>query len=297
MASCITFTPPERVPPGNEYHVGSSNCGSFISLLSVLLQPGMYLNGYEASEFKVFVYNHDQGIVIIHDLCKISRVILNLYSQVFIPNELETFGSSYKQLRRSSSTCAYYMYIFNIYISKSYVKALDKPSRRCTSKTKSPNTTKCLASFIERELGCSPNIQGSRYPDGIPCNNKSQLEGLADITRIFRNSDGNEIYGMTGCLSACEKDEYALLVDPTEKVINEVRSTSCEYHVKFQITQPSFEEKEQYVIYDIDSFFADIGGYMGLLLGCSLMSLYSELEALLKKLFCRSHGSGKSYIC
>ena len=180
------------------------------------------------------------------------------------------------------------MFHFNIYISKTHVKALNQPFRRCTSKTKSPNTTKCIASFIERELGCSPNILGSQYPDGIPCNNKSQLVGLANITRFFRSADVNEIYGMTGCLSACEKDEYAMWVDPAEKVVNDHHSGKCEYHVRFQITQTSFKEEEQYVIYDTDSFFADIGGYMGLLLGCSLISLYNSLEALLKRLLCRS---------
>ena len=41
-------------------------------------------------------------------------------------------------------------------------------------------------------------------------------------------------------------------------------------------------EEEQYVIHDLYSFFADIGGYMGLLLGSSLLSLYDEAVGLLK---------------
>ena len=53
--------------------------------------------------------------------------------------------------------------------------------------------------------------------------------------------------------------------------------------------EKSYREEEQYVIYDTDSFFADVGGYMGLLLGSSLFSLYNEIEALMKRLLCRSH--------
>ena len=34
--------------------------------------------------------------------------------------------------------------------------------------------------------------------------------------------------------------------------------------------------KTQYVIYDALAFLADIGGYMGLLLGYSLLSLYKS---------------------
>ena len=41
-------------------------------------------------------------------------------------------------------------------------------------------------------------------------------------------------------------------------------------------------EEEQYYVHDFYTFFADIGGYMGLLLGSSLLSLYDEAVGLLK---------------
>ena len=43
----------------------------------------------------------------------------------------------------------------------------------------------------------------------------------------------------------------------------------------------SYDEKKQYYIYDVSSFIADVGGYMGLLLGCSVFGLYIEMENLL----------------
>ena len=46
----------------------------------------------------------------------------------------------------------------------------------------------------------------------------------------------------------------------------------------------TFVEEEQYYIHNWYSFLADIGGYMGLLLGCSLLSLYDEAVGLLKYL-------------
>ena len=57
-----------------------------------------------------------------------------------------------------------------------------------------------------------------------------------------------------------------------------------ELRLEVVITERSYEEREQYVIYDTYSFIADVGGYMGLLLGCSLMSLYNDVEALFKRL-------------
>ena len=207
--------------------------------------------------------------------------------QVFIPNEVELFGNANLHLTRGTSVCGFYMFNYNINIAKSHVKALDQHSSRCTSDTNTPNTTVCLASYIEKQIGCSPNIQGSQFPEGISCNNKSHLDGLANITKLFQTADENDIFALTGCLSACEKDKFTLSVDPVEKVAK-THGGDCEFHISFKIMKRSYGEEEQYVIYDTDSFFADVGGYMGLLLGCSLMSLYNELEALLKRLLCRS---------
>ena len=46
----------------------------------------------------------------------------------------------------------------------------------------------------------------------------------------------------------------------------------------------SYEEREEYLIYDEWSFIADVGGYMGLLLGYSLLSLCNDIEVFLKKI-------------
>ena len=215
--------------------------------------------------------------------------------QVFVPNGVKLFGSA-RSVTRGITRCSFRSYIQDIYITKVHVKAIDQPSHRCTSETTRLETTSCLASYIEKEIGCSPNIQGSLYPEGTPCNNKSQLDNFVKITRVFQNADENEIYEMTGCLSSCEKDHYAISALPLERKDQSVTGV-CEIHAKFQIIDRSFEEKEQYVIYDTDSFFADIGGYMGLLLGSSFISLYNEIEALLRRLLCGSRRGREVYIC
>ena len=52
----------------------------------------------------------------------------------------------------------------------------------------------------------------------------------------------------------------------------------------FYIQDSSYTEEEQYRIYDFNSFIADVGGYMGLLLGSSFLSLYDEVESSLRTL-------------
>ena len=81
------------------------------------------------------------------------------------------------------------------------------------------------------------------------------------------------------CWGPCEKYQFSLQGDPAH----------CrwdgfgEFYLDLIITDRSYEEKEQYIIYDTGSFIADVGGYMGLLLGFSLLSIYQEIEALLKR--------------
>merc|ERR1711879_731855 len=39
-----------------------------------------------------------------------------------------------------------------------------------------------------------------------------------------------------------------------------------------------YDVKEQYVVYDSADLFADVGGYLGLLLGYSLLSIYDNAK-------------------
>ena len=52
------------------------------------------------------------------------------------------------------------------------------------------------------------------------------------------------------------------------------KASYCRALVSLQIDDKAYIEEEQYYVYDFDSFFADVGGYMGLLLGSSVLSIY-----------------------
>ena len=52
--------------------------------------------------------------------------------------------------------------------------------------------------------------------------------------------------------------------------------------LRTEINDRSYDEKRQYVVYDFNSFIADVGGFIGLLLGFSTLSLFKELEKLLR---------------
>ena len=109
--------------------------------------------------------------------------------------------------------------------------------------------------------------------------------------RKLQKMDENGIHDLTGCLASCTKDEYQ-----TEVIENSVSKferycglfTECEkgvtdtrfLRINLHYANGRYEEKKQYLIYDFNSMIADVGGYMGLLLGYSLLSLYEVAEQM-----------------
>ena len=191
-----------------------------------------------------------------------------------VPNFAEVYGSQFllKKVDQPRSS-----YRRKIIISKSYLKALDQPSERCAKYTKTPNVSACIAKFIEGQLGCSAGIQGSGSPQKITCNNVTQLLTWQTLANELHEADANKIYDITGCLASCEKDEY-------HEIVGSLTKSNIPPHdtlLSFRIMQGSYQVMEQYLLYDFDSFIADVGGLMGLLLGFSVLSIYNEIMDLL----------------
>ena len=151
-----------------------------------------------------------------------------------------------------------------------------------------PDTSSCIANYIEEKLGCNPRILGSSKWSKKYCNSTSELKSLANITNEFTKFNANKFRDITGCLALCEKDEYDTIDGPLTEGYSKM---ARDFHLQFNIASGSLEEKEQYLIYDLDSFIADIGGFLGLLLGWSVLSLYNEMADLVvrfKTAVCRN---------
>ena len=191
---------------------------------------------------------------------------------MYVPNRVKVFGSQYITIRVGVHHRSYHQIMT---ISKSHLKALDQPSEHCAEDTKLLNVSACIAKFIEGQLGCSAKIQGSGSPQKIPCNNVTQLKTMS---QKFQEADANKIYRTTGCLASCEKDEYHK-IDGTK---TDSLTAPFDIQLEFRIMEGSYQEMEQYLLYDFDSFIADVGGFMGLLLGFSVLSIYNGIMDLLK---------------
>ena len=267
----------------------------------------MYINAFRASKVMVYVHNPNQER---HYFCALSRqfFFINLRKhlrqqkieissllsfQMVVPNEKTVYGSASTIVlttgRYTTSDASYCYrnekYSQVLYITRTHLKALDQPSQRCNQRNANITTSTCIARFLEKKLGCNPMILGSEFSQTPKCTNKTQLLALANASKQFAEADEDDIYEITGCLPSCEKDQYSLRVDPLKSEL-ETRH-KCQVHLEFIMLDSSYKEEEQYIIYDLNSFIADVGGYMGLLLGSSLLSLYKVLETIMRKVLCR----------
>ena len=82
------------------------------------------------------------------------------------------------------------------------------------------------------------------------------------------------------CPRPCSLYRYKLSIKPN------VQAVSDTYRTQFKVSlSPAIRTTNTYVTYDIIDLLADIGGFVGLLLGYSLLSVFEDFKNLVTKLF------------
>ena len=211
---------------------------------------------------------------------------------MFVPNSAGSFGSGERLIKviTNKTPNHWVRHIAYLDVKKTRMKYMSKPSEPCDPDHKMKMTA-CITQFIQSQIGCNIKVQGAKETNNTawpPCNSTSQLEKFANISGKLQYATASAIYDMTGCLSACEKDKFDI---GTPQVVKKpfqskkVRVNKLRVHVSMSDT--SYVLEQEYIIYDVNSFIADVGGYMGLLLGCSILSLFDEFEGQVRKL-CRA---------
>ena len=174
-----------------------------------LIQPDIYLSlpKSQGIDIYVFVCNKNQeGIKCIKLLLYMQEV---LFPQVVIPNKVQVYGSQYEHFGAGLHWDPGRKYRQKVVLAGWHSKALDRSSLRCSSGPNTPDTTACIANFIEKQLGCTINILGRGSTAELsPCNTTTQLKHLEDVTIKLSRAEANTIYHLTGCLAPCEKFDY-----------------------------------------------------------------------------------------
>ena len=208
---------------------------------------------------------------------------------MMIPNDVAIYGS------RSlfTLTSGEHEIIGIPTLSRKMRKYINQDKEPCTNSI-SPDTSGCIARWIQEKIACRVKIYGGggNLDHLPPCNSITQLRELTGIIDKFMDADAKIIKDQTGCLASCELYEYEKLehVRYDDEMKNFPcskgnSSSSCDFNLMLEIPKQeiTYEGTKQYVVYDFNSFIADVGGYMGLLLGYSILGLYDELHKMFKK--------------
>ena len=88
----------------------------------------------------------------------------------------------------------------------------------------------------------------------------------------------SQLYKKTGCMPGCSKRKFEVKEKKLRSYVNNGHAGhGMELVIRLQIPNGEYELTEEYYLYDFDSFIPDVGGYLGLLLGYSMLSLYHTL--------------------
>lgn len=184
------------------------------------------------------------------------------------PTLSQAFGSMHvsmfpRSLDDNGETLVHSEYTYEIKRTKwSLVSTAQNPC----SPTVTQRMDTCIEEHFERTHGCTLPWTKSENT-GQPCPYKDVLkhyEGLID-TGMQDVSIG------MGCLPSCEYTEYEVRHITTTDEISP-RFGSNDVNALLLLTSGNYKIKEQYFLYELSDFISDIGGYLGLLLGQSLLT-------------------------
>ena len=128
--------------------------------------------------------------------------------------------------------------------------------------------TKCLHNYIAKEVGCSLNwFENDDYP---VCSTKEEIERNQNLHAFIGKASWENLSDVTGCRKKCTTIKYETTIASNED-IHWTRLWISEVFI-----QPAGDLKEEvieYLTYDFMDMLGDVGGYLGLFLGWSLLSM------------------------
>ena len=215
--------------------------------------------------------------------------------QMTIPTRTDVYGSDTKTFLSSGCTLGCTSsslrpntnYEFKYRIIQDELVALDQPSRRCQEDSKDlDSVSQCIARYFEAKLNCSLYLLDGLNQRKV-CDNNSLADqliyewDLESEREIYKKIASNfndwemkselEIYQTTGCMPSCKRKQIRL------ETVHEITSWAENPIITlvFEYRDGMYNLNEEYLVYDYNNFIADIGGYLGLLLGHSIFSIYS----------------------
>ena len=198
-----------------------------------------------ASDIDVYLYTNDHVLI--------PRYSTGLYGSVMKKLEIEKDTSYFKKY----------------YVRKNRVMKQDRNGQRCAKDETQESVGRCIVRYLEDTNNCTA-YQLAANRTRTFCT-KKQMGQMVTTIGLWETWPEADILNETGCLPHCERDTIALDVTPEGRSYPNKKPTLT---IIFLFEDGSYTLEDEYIVYDIDDFIADCGGYLGLLLGHSMLSIY-----------------------
>ena len=187
--------------------------------------------------------------------------------QMTMPSDTAVYGSAAKKYRIKPNTS----YVYEYRIIQDNILSLNQPARRCHDDSEDiPSVSQCIAEYFEAAYNCSLYMLDS-LGKREDCTANYASYNNVELRDHWARKTELEIYQKTGCMPSCKGRQIRL--ETEQETTSD--STNPDIHLTFQYRDGMYNLNEEYLVYDYNNFIADIGGYLGLLLGHSILSIYS----------------------
>ena len=198
--------------------------------------------------------------------------------QMIIPSDNWLYGSDKKIISIEPNTS----YTFQYHIFQDEEVALDTSLQRCHEPNNSSSISTCVARFVQEKFNCSLPLLGG-FDIGNVCGEDMTFKAFQYVQHTLRISTELQVFQDTGCMPSCHRRKIQL------NTIGSKQEKSQEPKIwwLFNFRDGQYNLHEEYYVYDWGSLIADIGGFLGLLLGHSLLSMFHVSAAYVARCYKR----------
>ena len=215
-----------------------------------------------------------QRLEIALNIAKLAKNKIDIYTHcnehIVIPRYSSgVYGSAMKTIYVQDDKTGFYG---KFYVRKNRVMAISRSGQKCINDGIYDPIGRCIVRNLEETFNCtSLHIMANKSREF--CNIGGGQMGQMNDAKIeyYRMSEA-DLVNETGCLPSCDRYETAMESTPDVKTWPQWNNPTMT--LVFQFEDGSYDVREEYIVYDTSNFIADVGGYLGLLMGHSILSIY-----------------------
>merc|ERR1711915_63067 len=145
---------------------------------------------------------------------------------------------------------------------------------QCNSE-KDYSLTKCLSKYVSSSVGC--RMFWNNHSSLKLCFSKADIVKTQNTLEWIKSSHIKNISRISGCYLKCTETKYEVTV-LSEEQLSWARNWISDVYI--QAESDSEEVSHEYYAYDSGALIGDLGGYLGLFLGWSFLSIFSSLPRI-----------------